>query len=204
MLDSEYFDHFLTDIPVVAIFRGFTPEETVKFAVKAWESGVKLVEVPIQDAAGRLSLSAVSDVARGKGFPLGAGTVLSVHDVQFAKDVGCSFTVAPGLDLDVCQAAAEAGLAHLPGVASSSEIGLALSQGRTWLKAFPARELSPSWITAQLGPFPTVRFVATGGVNEENVESFFEAGARAVGVGAALGDPYLLEVVARSQRGGKQ
>jgi 2-dehydro-3-deoxyphosphogluconate aldolase/(4S)-4-hydroxy-2-oxoglutarate aldolase len=200
MQSSQFFNHHLADQPVIAIFRGYTPDQTVGMALKAWESGVRLVEVPIQNEAGRRALTAVAEVAREKGLPFGAGTVLNVGDVEFAQEQGCSFTVAPGLDIDICRATSEAGLAHLPGVASSSEVGLALAHGYTWLKAFPARELSPGWITAQLGPFPTICFVATGGVSEENAEEFFEAGARAIGVGAAVGDPHLLEVVSRARR----
>jgi 2-keto-3-deoxy-6-phosphogluconate aldolase len=74
-------------------------------------------------------------------------------------------------------------------VATASEVQRALTFGFLWLKVFPAAQLTPGWIKALLGPFPGLRFVATGGVDAHNAQEFIAAGARVVAVGSALADP---------------
>ena len=58
--------------------------------------------------------------------------------------------------------------------------------GLTWLKAFPAAALGTGWISAMRGPFPDVRFVATGGIDSDNAAQFLAAGAGAVSLGSAF------------------
>jgi 2-keto-3-deoxy-6-phosphogluconate aldolase len=64
--------------------------------------------------------------------------------------------------------------------------------GCSWLKAFPAVSLGPAWFTAIRGPYPGVRFVATGGITPATAPAFLEAGASVVGLGSAGGDPAAL------------
>lgn len=80
----------------------------------------------------------------------------------------------------------ELGMPHLAGVGSATEVQQASQAGLYWLKAFPARELGASWISAMKGPFPSVRCVATGGIDGENAKEFLEAGAAAVSLGAVF------------------
>ena len=116
-------------------------------------------------------------------------------------DAGAAFTVGPGIDEPVAWASLQAGLAHLPGVATASEIQRALALGLTWLKAFPASLLTPAWVTAMHGPFPQVAFVATGGIDSRNARDFLDAGASAVAVGAALERPDQLPALAELVKG---
>lgn len=76
----------------------------------------------------------------------------------------------------------------MPGVATASEVQLAMREGLTWLKAFPASLLGRSWFGAMHGPFPTATFVATGGMNAANAGEFLDAGVAVVAVGSALED----------------
>jgi 2-keto-3-deoxy-6-phosphogluconate aldolase len=55
--------------------------------------------------------------------------------------------------------------------------------GCTWLKAFPAASLGPAWFRTMRGPFPDVRFVATGGLTVTTAPDYLAAGAAAVGLG---------------------
>ncbi|HET7388146.1 MAG TPA: bifunctional 4-hydroxy-2-oxoglutarate aldolase/2-dehydro-3-deoxy-phosphogluconate aldolase [Nocardioidaceae bacterium] len=188
-LSTRYFEANIGPKPLIAIFRGKNPEETVQMCRHAWSIGIELVEVPIQGEAGIASFRAARDAAREHGKQVGVGTVLTIDQVRFAVDEGAAFAVSPGLDVDLAQACGERGLPLLPGVATSSEIGSALRLGLVWQKAFPAAQLGPGWITAQLAPFSTVLFVATGGIDASNAAAFLTAGARAVAAGSALSDP---------------
>lgn len=198
MTSEEFFTSHLSSIPIIAILRGFTPPETVEFAITAWKSGIELVEVPIQDDKGRESLEAVAGEARRRGKPCGAGTVLTEADVEFAGSQGCVFTVSPCFDPAILEAARDRNLHHLPGVATPSEVAQAQSLGAVWQKAFPSRELGSTWLNSMKGPFPRVKFVATGGIDATNVSEFLTAGAHALGIGTAVTDPKILDTVKQS------
>ncbi|GIG87036.1 bifunctional 4-hydroxy-2-oxoglutarate aldolase/2-dehydro-3-deoxy-phosphogluconate aldolase [Plantactinospora endophytica] len=194
---TAYFDDLFAGQPVMAILRGFDPAGTVALCERAWAAGIDVVEVPVQSPDALPSLHAAVAAGRDRGRPVGAGTVVTPDQVRTVYEAGAAFTVAPGYDPEVAAECSRLGLAHLPGVATSSEIGRALRTGHTWLKAFPASELGTGWIRAQLAPFPTVKFVATGGVDADNAEAFLGAGCRVVAVGSALQDPRQLDLLGR-------
>ncbi|NLU69186.1 bifunctional 4-hydroxy-2-oxoglutarate aldolase/2-dehydro-3-deoxy-phosphogluconate aldolase [Streptomyces sp. HNM0574] len=183
------FDALFAGSPMMAIFRGMEVEHSVRLAGRAWDLGLGCVEVPLQDARSRRSLEAVVAAGAERGRAVGAGTITSVELVAQAAEAGAAFTVAPGLDAEVARASLAAGMPHLPGVATATEVQHARALGLTWLKAFPATVLGTGWFRAMKGPFPGVPFVATGGIDAANADAYLDAGARVVAVGSALEDP---------------
>ncbi len=177
---AEYFSAAFGTTQVMAIFRGLDPAATVRACHDAWDHGIAVVEIPVQTPDAMPSLRAGIDAARERGREVGAGTVVHPDQVRDVAAAGAAFTVAPGTHLDAIAVSNELRLPHLPGVATSTDIALALAHGFTWLKAFPASELGPGWVKAQLGPFPQVRFVATGGMNAETMPAMLAAGCVAV------------------------
>lgn len=189
MSRSALFDDLFADVRVMGIFRGGSPDETVRLCRAAWDAGVTAVEVPVQSEDGFAALAAAVQAGAEHGRVVGAGTVRTPEQLRRAAEIGARFTVAPGLDSDIVRLSDELGVPHLPGVATSTDIDRALKLGLTWLKAFPASELGAGWVRAQLAPFPEVRFVATGGMDAANAGAFLAAGCRAIAIGSAFGDP---------------
>ena len=183
--DKLLFDE-LEQTRVLAILHGASPAETVRWCERAWSLGVTLVEVPIRADGDLDLLAAAAQAGRRTGHPVGAGTITSPELARQVASLGAAFTVAPGLDEEVAAASAELGLAHLPGVATATEIQRALRLGLPWQKAFPAASLGPGWFTAQREPFRQVKFVATGGVSTDNAATYLKAGAAAVSLGSAF------------------
>ncbi|MFI7010040.1 bifunctional 4-hydroxy-2-oxoglutarate aldolase/2-dehydro-3-deoxy-phosphogluconate aldolase [Streptomyces sp. NPDC050145] len=183
------FEELFAGVPVMAILRGMPADRTVELAVRAWELGIECVEVPVQDEAAGRVLAEVVAAGSERGKPVGAGTVTSAERLARAVAAGAAFTVAPGLDAEVARASVAAGLPHLPGVATPTDVQAARALGLDWLKAFPASVLGAGWFRAMRGPFPEVPFVATGGIDAENAAAYLAAGARVVAVGSALEDP---------------
>ena len=181
------FDDLFT-VPVMAILRGMDPHRTVHLAERAWDLGIRAVEVPIETARAEPSLRAAIEAGGRRGRPVGAGTVVGLDQLHVAQAAGAAFTVAPGLDSEVVRVSEELRLPHLPGAATPSEMQWAQRLGVTWVKVFPAAELSAGWFRAMRGPFPNVRLVATGGVHAGNAEEYLAAGASVVAVGSALED----------------
>lgn len=199
-VSNESFTQLFDGQPLMAILRGFGAERSVSIARTAWDLGIDCVEVPIQSDRDIDALRAVVAAGTERGKSVGAGTITSLERVHEAAEAGAAFTVSPGFDLDVVRASASAGLPPLPGVATASEVQAAEQAGLTWLKAFPAAVIGPAWFTAMSGPFPRIKFVATGGMDASNAAEFLERGAKVVAVGSALADeaqlPRLAAIIA--------
>jgi len=172
----------LSRMPVIAILRGMPSDLDTTFD---WlvQAGVEAIEVTTNTP----HWSDVVSVAQQHPFAhVGVGTVLSPAHVQQAHESGATFTVSPGLDARVVEACRSAGLEHLPGVATASEVQSALALGLSAVKFFPAGAMGVDYLRALRAPFDDVRFVATGGVSVDNAEQWLGAGAFAVGIGSAL------------------
>lgn len=189
-MDSEFFDNLFAESKVMVILRGLGPARTLSVATTAWDAGAIAIEVPIQHPADLESLSAVAAAAAERGLMVGAGTVVDPEQVVLARRAGARFTVSPGVDEDVIRASRAAALPTLPGVATPSDIQRArrVSPSR-WMKAFPASALGVEWFRAMAGPFPGLRFVATGGIGPENARDYLAAGAAVVSLGSAITEP---------------
>lgn len=177
----------------MAILRGMGVERSLRLSEAAWDLGIDSVELPLQTDEDERALRAVVARAAERSKSVGAGTIISAEQVAAVVDAGAAYLVSPGLDPVVVREAQRVGVPILPGVATPTEVQLAVSLGLTWLKAFPATWLGPSWFAHIRGPFPQVRFVATGGLDASNVEEYLDAGARVAAVGSALEDPAQLE-----------
>lgn len=193
---AQWFETAFAGAPLMAILRGMGVERSVRLSETAWDLGIDSVEVPLQTDEDERALRQVATLAAARGKSVGAGTILTPAQVALAADAGAAYLVSPGLDPVVVRAAQDAGIPILPGVATPSEVQLAVSLGLTWLKAFPATWLGSGWFKHIRGPFPHVRFVATGGLDASNVEEFLDAGVRVAAVGSALEDAAQLELLA--------
>jgi 2-dehydro-3-deoxyphosphogluconate aldolase/(4S)-4-hydroxy-2-oxoglutarate aldolase len=178
------FDSLFRHSRIMVILRNCFTDEGVRLAIDAWDAGVKLVEVPLGTGHQLETLRAVAAEGSARNKIVGAGTVLSPTDVNAALDAGARYTVAPGFDSDVLTASLSAGLPHLPGVATPTEIQQAQRAGCEWVKVFPASILGPRWVAAIRGPFPGVQQVVTGGITIEAAPEYLAKGARMVAFGA--------------------
>lgn len=182
---NDFFEAHFGSVGVMMILRGLSPSRTMELTQRGWDSGVTLVEVPLQDDQSAAALRAAVGLSASQATQVGAGTVVSVDLVDRAASLGATFTVAPGFDREVAGRSLELGLPHLPGVATATEVHGAMRYGFRWLKAFPAAQLGAAWIEAMHGPFPSARFVATGGIDATNALAFLQKGAGAVSLGSS-------------------
>jgi 2-dehydro-3-deoxyphosphogluconate aldolase / (4S)-4-hydroxy-2-oxoglutarate aldolase len=183
---NEWFEQNFATRDVMAIFRGYGVSRTLELAERAWAAGIRLVEVPIQSPTDLEALEATASLGAKSGLAVGAGTVTTRLHVEQAKRHGASFVVSPGLDTSIVAECLAVGLPTLPGVATASELQVALGLGLRWVKVFPAAILGASWFSTLHGPFPEMRFVATGGLTAAKAPEFLAAGARVVAVGSAI------------------
>ena len=179
----------LGECPLVAIIRGVTPGEAEAIGEAIFESGIRIIEVPLNSPD---PLASIERLARrfGESALIGAGTVLDPADVARVKDCGGLVIVSPNTFEPVIRAAAEAGLVSLPGYFTPSEAFTALRAGATGLKLFPAEGASPAVVKAQRAVLPKdVPLLVVGGVGPGTMKPWRDAGAQGFGLGSGLYRP---------------
>jgi len=182
---NEALDH----CPLVAILRWITPPEVEDVAAAVIEEGFGIVEVPLNSPDGLVS---IERLARrfGQRTVIGAGTVMTAEDVAKVRDAGGTMIVMPHADADVIRAAREVGMSCVPGVATPTEGFASLRAGANALKVFPAEAISPSVLKAWRAVFAKdIPLLPTGGVTEESMAAWKDAGATGFGIGGNLYRP---------------
>lgn len=104
---------------------------------------------------------------------VGAGTVLTIEQVDRAVAAGAKFIVSPGFDPEVVDYCIEKQIPIFPGIITPSEAAQAVKRGLKVVKFFPAEQFGGvATIKALAAPFTGVKFMPTGGVNAKNLESY--------------------------------
>ena len=157
-----------TIIPVLTIER---LDDAVPLARALVAGGVRTLEVTLRTPVAIESAKAImADVPEAV---VGIGTILNADDLARVEAIGARFGISPGATPDLLKAAAASGLPFAPGVATASELMLALAHGFNLVKFFPAE---PSGgikaLRALAGPFPDARFCPTGGIGEANAAAW--------------------------------
>ena len=101
---------------------------------------------------------------------IGAGTVINAEQANRAIDCGAKFIVGPGFAAEVAEVCRARGVLYLPGCVTPTEIITAISYGIEIVKFFPCSNFGGlGTIKALAAAFPTMKFLPTGGISEENV-----------------------------------
>jgi 2-dehydro-3-deoxyphosphogluconate aldolase/(4S)-4-hydroxy-2-oxoglutarate aldolase len=157
----------MQDAPVIPVIVLNDVAHAVPLAQALVAGGVRMLEVTLRTPQ---ALACIEAMARAvPQAVVGAGTVRHRDDARAAARAGARFAVSPGYTSALGQACRDAGMALLPGVATSSEIMAAQEDGFTELKFFPAMQAGgAAMLKAWSGPFWDVRFCPTGGVTLQN------------------------------------
>ncbi len=201
MSSSSEFDTAFARCPLVAILRGVEPDEVVAVGQALFESGLRLIEVPLNSPEPLESIARLAKAFANRAV-IGAGTVLRVSEVAAVRTAGGAMIVSPNTNVEVIAATKKAGMISLPGVATASEAFTALEAGATALKLFPAEGASPAVVKAMRAVLPAgVRVLPVGGITPGNMAPWREAGAAGFGIGSALYSPGVgLDEIARRAR----
>lgn len=155
-------------IPVVVLDDAKDAEPLAKALI---EGGLPCAEVTFRTAAAeeviRKMATAYPDLF------VGAGTVLTVEQVNRAVDAGAKFIVSPGLNPEVVKYCVQRGIPVCPGTCTPSEVEQALALGLDTVKFFPAEPAGGlGFIKAMAAPYTGVKFMPTGGISAKNVREY--------------------------------
>lgn len=152
--------------------------------------GLPVAEITFRTDAAAAAIAIFA--ARGD-LLVGAGTVLTVDQVNRAVDAGARFVVSPGCNPRVIEHCVTNGIPITPGVATPTDIELALSFGLETVKFFPAEALGGvAMIRALAAPYRMIRFVPTGGIHAGNVQDYLAVPAVTACGGSWMVDPKLI------------
>lgn len=155
-------------VPVVVLDDAANAVPTAKALLAG---GVDVMEITFRTAAAADSIRAVAKEC--PDMLVGAGTVITLDQCKLAVDCGAKFIVAPGYDDEVVAWCVENNVAVTPGCVTPTEIMAAMKRGLKVLKFFPANVYGGlTALKALAGPFGGIKFIPTGGVNNDNIGEF--------------------------------
>ena len=176
------FEKFMDECPAVAILRGITNDEVTAVCDALYEAGIRLLEIPLNSPDAVKSIAIASEHCKGR-MAVGAGTVLTVEDVNNVHKAGGTFIISPNTDTDVIKETKKLGMLSIPGFFTATEGFAAIKAGADYLKLFPAC-LGPSYVKDLKAVIKTP-IMAVGGVNSTNIPDFMKV-CCGVGIGSAL------------------
>ena len=155
-------------VPVVVLY---DVKDAAPLAKALIEGGLPCAEVTFRTEAAEESIRIMA-----KEFPemfVGAGTVLTIDQVDRAVAAGAKFIVSPGFDPEIVDYCLSKDIPVYPGCITPSEVAQAVKRGLEIIKFFPAEQFGGvSTIKALAAPYTGVKFMPTGGVSAKNLESY--------------------------------
>jgi len=155
-------------VPVVKIERA---EDAVGLGRALLAGGLPCAEITFRTAAAEEAIRRISSSL--SEIVLGAGTVLTVDQADRAVSAGAQFIVSPGFNRKVVDWCLRKQVPVTPGVATPTEIDMALDVGLNILKFFPAEAMGGlATLKAIAAPYGGVKFIPTGGINPDNLAEY--------------------------------
>ena len=186
---------------IIVIMRKLPLEKIIPVTQALYDGGIRLIEVTFdQKDANHLTNTgdAIQLIADkfGDSMHVGAGTVLTIAQVEEARKRGASYIVSPNTNKEVIQRTIELGMGSFPGAFTPSEIVQAYEYGAHYVKLFPGGELGAEYLKAVCAPLSHIPIVVVGGVNAENMQGFIKAGASGFGIGSNIVNRKLIDAQA--------
>lgn len=165
-IEERFFEYAV--VPVVVLDH---VKDALPLAKALTEGGLPCAEVTFRTEAAEESIRLMS-----KEYPdmlVGAGTVLSIEQVDCAVSAGAKFIVSPGFDPEIVNYCLERDIPIFPGCVTPSEVAQAAKRGLKVVKFFPAEQAGGiAMIKAMAAPYTMMRFMPTGGISTKNLREY--------------------------------
>jgi 2-dehydro-3-deoxyphosphogluconate aldolase/(4S)-4-hydroxy-2-oxoglutarate aldolase len=175
----------IEEVGIVPAVRLSSAEDALFAAEAVLRGGIPIVEITMTVPG---ALNVISHlVKRVPNMIVGAGDVLDPEIARSCVDAGAAFLTSTAFDDRIVEFAQGASVAVIPGALTPTEVTRAWRSGPDFVKVFPCALIGgENYIRALKAPFPMLRVIAAGGVNQQNAGHFIQAGASALGIGGEL------------------
>jgi 2-dehydro-3-deoxyphosphogluconate aldolase/(4S)-4-hydroxy-2-oxoglutarate aldolase len=170
----------------------YNDDETVTIETlrALYRAGIRAVEYTSRGTAALSNFTKMLEI-RNAEMPemlLGIGTIKNIKQAEEYFQAGADFFISPGFVAEVAEFLIPKDVLYSPGCMTPTEIIAAEAAGVTFIKLFPGNALGAGFMSAIRDVFPNLKFMPTGGVDttKESIESWFNAGVSAVGMGSKL------------------
>lgn len=178
---------------VTVILRGYETRQVLSVVEQLVGTRVNSIEVASNSPHAMESIAAARKEF-GDQVHVGAGTVKNAEIARRAIDAGAEFMLSPIMfTQEIFDLAREAGVITVPAAFSPTEIQQMVDMGADIVKVFPAGQLGPEYVKAVQAPLGRLPLMVVGGVNADNVQSYFDKGATYAGIGSGIFDPTDIE-----------
>jgi 2-dehydro-3-deoxyphosphogluconate aldolase/(4S)-4-hydroxy-2-oxoglutarate aldolase len=163
----------ITRSGIVAVLIIERETDAVPLARALLAGGVDVMELTLRTPAALGALRRIK--AEVPEMLAGVGTILTPGQVMEVIDAGGAFGVSPGVNPRVLTAARQVGLSFAPGVATPTDMELAIEHGCRLLKFFPSEPSGGlAYLKAAAAPYLHlgIKFVPLGGINAKNMASY--------------------------------
>ena len=177
----------------------FNADETVSVEIlrAVYKAGVKAIEYTNRGETAFSNFKKLIEVrdAEMPGLLIGIGTIKNKEDLNKYLQANADFFVSPGYVPEIAEYTVANDIFYAPGCMTPSEIIAAENAGIQFIKLFPGDILGPKYLSNIKPVFPKLFFMPTGGVDatKESIESWFNAGVCAVGMGSKLISKQLMD-----------
>jgi len=172
MAHNQFIESTLRLCPVIPVLSIENPADAVPLAQALVAGGLRVLEVTLRTPR---ALEVIEAMALGVPEAIViAGTVIRPAQMRSARDAGARMAVSPGLIPSLLEASHKPGsLALLGGASTASELMLGIEAGLENFKLFPAQAIGGlGLLKAWYGPFSTLNFCPTGGVDLSNAKDY--------------------------------
>lgn len=158
-------------LKVVPVIKLDDAKDAVPLGKALVEGGLPVAEITFRTEAAEEAIRRMSGAY--PEIAVGAGTLTSVEQAKRALDAGASFFVSPGFHKGITEFAIQNNIPVYPGVCTPTEVMMAMEYGLPVVKFFPAGQYGGlKTIKALSGPFPRMKFMPTGGINQGNIREY--------------------------------
>lgn len=158
-------------LKVVPVIKLENANDAIPLGGALAEGGLPVAEITFRTEAAEEAIRKMSSAY--PEIAVGAGTLTNVEQAKRALDAGASFFVSPGFHRGITEFAIQNKIPVYPGVCTPTEIMTAMEYGLPVVKFFPAQQYGGlKTIKALSGPFPQMKFMPTGGINQDNIREY--------------------------------
>lgn len=183
---------------IVVIVRGIASDKIIPLAEAMYEGGIRALEITYNASNMDENAEVAGNIQKlaehfGDRMIIGAGTVLTIEQVELTKASGGTFIISPNAKEEIIRKTCELGMVSIPGALTPTECVDAYDAGADFVKLFPITNLGSSYVKAMKAPLSHIRFLGVGGIDENNMEEYLKAGVCGFGIGSNIVNKKLIE-----------